>query len=96
MRDEAATGPQKPASAPLPGSPRNRQILWGGLAPGRLGREDARNFGGGTLQLGTGTATLRRTGAVTAVLAPTLPSTTPKMMIAPPAQIQVTSGLTNT
>src|SRR5438445_10402634 len=38
-----------PASAPLSGSPRNRKIPWGEQAPGRLGREDARNFGGGTL-----------------------------------------------
>src|SRR6266851_4847304 len=32
-----------PASAPLSGSPRNRQIPWGETAPGRLGREAARN-----------------------------------------------------
>ena len=38
------------ASAP-PGVPAKSQISWGGLAPGRLGREDARNFGGGTLTL---------------------------------------------
>src|SRR6266852_2068908 len=37
------------ASAPFSGSPRNRKIPWGGTAPGRLGREDARNFGDGTL-----------------------------------------------
>src|SRR5712692_1603355 len=44
----AAPGPSTQASAPLSGSPRNREILWGETAPGRLGREDARNFGGGT------------------------------------------------
>src|SRR6267378_2714873 len=33
-----------PASAPISGSPRNRKIPWGESAPGRLGREDARNF----------------------------------------------------
>jgi thiamine-phosphate pyrophosphorylase len=44
MRDDAAPGPMTPASAPLSGSPRNRQIPWGETAPGRLGREDARNF----------------------------------------------------
>src|SRR5713101_1056559 len=32
-----------PASAPLSGSPRNHQIPWGETAPGRLGREAARN-----------------------------------------------------
>src|SRR5713101_7941877 len=32
-----------PASAALSGSPRNRQIPWGETAPGRLGREAARN-----------------------------------------------------
>src|SRR6266852_4640947 len=41
-----------PASAPSSGSPRNRKIPWGEPAPGRLGREDARNFGGGTLDRG--------------------------------------------
>src|SRR5207253_8781633 len=34
------------ASAPTPGVPAKSQISWGGSAPGRLGREDARNFGG--------------------------------------------------
>ncbi len=34
-----------PASAP-PGAPAKSQISWGGMAPGRLGREDARSFGG--------------------------------------------------
>src|SRR5712691_11111099 len=38
-----------PASAPFSGSPRNRQIPWGESAPGRPGREDARNFGCWTL-----------------------------------------------
>src|SRR6266571_8955075 len=37
MRDDAGPGPWTLASAPQ--------------APGRLGREDARNFGGGTLRL---------------------------------------------
>src|ERR1700694_5144740 len=32
----------------------------------------------------------------TGIFCPTLPSTTPRMMIAPPAQIQLTSGFTNT
>jgi len=49
MRDEEAPGPLTQASAPLSGSPRNRQIPWGETAPGRLGREDARTFGGATL-----------------------------------------------
>src|SRR6266852_1833541 len=49
MRDDAAPGPLTQASAPLSGSPRNRQILWGETAPGRLGREDARNFRDWTL-----------------------------------------------
>src|SRR5438270_2790795 len=39
------------ASAPLSGSPPNRQIPRGETAPGRLGREDARTFGDGTLGL---------------------------------------------
>src|ERR1700747_1300593 len=51
MRDDAAPGPLTPASAPDPGPPRNRQISRVGHAPGRLGREDARNFGYGTLRL---------------------------------------------
>src|SRR5712692_1660677 len=38
MRDEATPGPLTQASAPLSGSPRNRQIPWGGTAPGRLGQ----------------------------------------------------------
>src|SRR5712692_5963415 len=38
-----------PASAPFSGSPPSRQIPRGETAPGRLGREDARNFGDGTL-----------------------------------------------
>src|SRR6266849_5173855 len=42
------------ASAPLSGSPPNRQIPRGETAPGRLGREDARTFGGGTLLLSEG------------------------------------------
>jgi len=49
MRDDAATGPLTPASAPISGSPRNRQIPRGESAPARLGREDPRNFGSGTL-----------------------------------------------
>src|SRR5437667_12057729 len=52
MRDDAATGPLTLASAPISGSPRNRQIPWGESAPARLGREDPRNFGKGTLMLG--------------------------------------------
>src|SRR5437879_410672 len=48
----AATGPLTQASAPISGSPRNRQIPWGESAPARLGREDPRNFGNGTLMLG--------------------------------------------
>src|SRR5260370_18550336 len=42
-----------PASAP-PGVPAKSQISWGGLAPGRLGREDARNFRDWTLNLESG------------------------------------------
>ena len=49
MRDEEAPGPMTQPSAP-PGVPAKSQISWGGLAPGRLGREDARIFGGATLQ----------------------------------------------
>src|SRR4029077_14406804 len=41
------------ASAPLSGSPRNRQIRWGETAPGRPGREDARSFGCWTLSQAT-------------------------------------------
>src|SRR5260370_35957424 len=48
MRDDAAPGPATLASAP-PGVPAKSQISWGGHAPGRLGREDARNFEGGAL-----------------------------------------------
>src|SRR5437763_1875076 len=49
MRDEAAPGPLTQASAP-PGVLAESKIPWGGMAPGRLGREDARNFGGATLR----------------------------------------------
>ncbi len=49
MRDDAAPGPLTQALAPHSGSPRNRQIPWGESAPARLGREDPRNFGSGTL-----------------------------------------------
>jgi hypothetical protein len=49
MRDDAAPGPLTQPSAPLPGAPAKSQISWGGHAPGRLGREDARILGGGTL-----------------------------------------------
>jgi hypothetical protein len=48
MRDDAAPGPATPASAPH-GVPAKSQISWGGHAPGRLGREDARNFEDGAL-----------------------------------------------
>jgi len=48
MRDEEAPGPLTQASAPT-GVPAKSQISWGRLAPGRLGREDARNLGGATL-----------------------------------------------
>src|SRR5260370_39775807 len=52
LRDDAAPGPLTPASAP-PGVPAKSQISRGGLAPGRTGREDARNPGVRTLlQLG--------------------------------------------
>jgi hypothetical protein len=47
MRDDAAPGPLTQASAPT-GVPAKSKISWGGQAPGRLGREDARGFGGGT------------------------------------------------
>src|SRR2546426_5691494 len=45
MRDDAAPGPLTPASAPS-GVPAKSQISWGGLAPGRLGRVDARTLEG--------------------------------------------------
>jgi hypothetical protein len=48
MHDEDAPGPVTMASAP-PGVPAKSQISWGGQAPGRLDREDARSGGGGTL-----------------------------------------------
>ena len=48
MRDEEAPGALTQASAP-PGVPTKSQISWGGMAPGRLGREGARNVGGETL-----------------------------------------------
>ena len=48
MRDNAAPGPLTQASAPI-GVPAKSQISWGVLTPGRLGREDARAFAGGTL-----------------------------------------------
>ena len=48
MRDDAAPGPLTQPSAP-PRVPAKSQISWGGNAPGRLGREDARILGGGTL-----------------------------------------------
>ncbi len=48
MREEEATGPLTPALAPS-GVPAKSQISWGGLAPGRLGREDAWNSGSATL-----------------------------------------------
>src|SRR5258708_8839257 len=48
MCDDAPPGPLTPASAP-PGVPAKSQISWGGHAPGRLGREDARNFEVGAL-----------------------------------------------
>jgi len=49
MRDDAGPGPLTQASA-APGVPAKSQISWGGLAPGRRGREDARNCGGVTLR----------------------------------------------
>jgi hypothetical protein len=51
MRDEAAPGPLTQASAPFSGSPRNRETPWGEKAPGRLGREDAKTLGDGTLYI---------------------------------------------
>jgi hypothetical protein len=48
LRDDAAPGPLTQASAP-PGAPAKSQISWGGTAPGRLGREDARASGDGAL-----------------------------------------------
>jgi len=53
MRDDAAPGPLTLASAPT-GSTPNRQIPSGGLAPGRLGREDPRTFGAVTLKSSDG------------------------------------------
>src|SRR5712692_1054516 len=44
MRDEETPGPLTQASAPT-GVPAKSQISWGGLAPGRLGRVEARLFG---------------------------------------------------
>jgi len=41
MRDEEAPGPLTQPCAPT-GVPAKSQISWGGMAPGRLGREDAR------------------------------------------------------
>ena len=46
MRDDATPGPLTTSSTPYPGAPAKSQISWGGSASGRLGREDARNFGG--------------------------------------------------
>ncbi len=48
MHDDDAPGPLTQASAP-PGVPAKSKISWGGMAPGRLAREDARSLGGGTL-----------------------------------------------
>ena len=48
IRDDAVPGPLTHASAHI-GVPAKSKISWGGLAPGRLGREDARSFGGETL-----------------------------------------------
>src|ERR1700688_4396788 len=48
MRDDAAPGPLTPASAP-PRGPAKSQISWVGTAHARLGREDPRNAGSGTL-----------------------------------------------
>src|SRR5258708_8591967 len=45
---------------------------------------------------GTDAATRRLTASTAGARSPRLPSTTPKMMIAPPAQLQLTSGLTKT
>ena len=49
MHDDEAPGPLTRASAPIPGVPAKSQISWGGSAPGRLARKDARSTGGGTL-----------------------------------------------
>ena len=46
MRDRARAGVDAGFSA-RPGVPAKSQISWGGLAPGHLGREDARNPGSG-------------------------------------------------
>ena len=43
MRDSAAPGPLTLASAPT-GVPAKSQMSWGGLTPGRLGREEARSL----------------------------------------------------
>ena len=48
MREEEAPGPLTMASAP-PGVRTKSQISWGGQAPGRLARADARTIGGETL-----------------------------------------------
>jgi hypothetical protein len=48
MRHDAASGPLTQPLAPS-GLPAKSQISWGGPAPDRLGREDARILGGGTL-----------------------------------------------
>src|SRR6266581_6558838 len=58
MRDNAAPGPLTPASAP-PGVHAKSQISWGGLAPGRPGREDARNSGAGALDTAVRTIRVR-------------------------------------
>ena len=58
------------ASAPTPGSPRNRQISWGGSAPGRLAGEAARKFGGATLQAQGSGRTMRCRGAGSAACPP--------------------------
>src|SRR5215831_18364645 len=50
MRDDDAPGPLTQASAPIK-VPTKSQISWGGRAPGRRGREDARGLGDVTLQL---------------------------------------------
>ena len=49
MRDEEAPGPLTQPCAPT-GVPAKSQISWGGMAPGRLGHEDARIFGVATLR----------------------------------------------
>ena len=48
MRDEETPGPLTQAFTPS-GVPAKSQISWGGMAPGRLDREDARTIGGETL-----------------------------------------------